>query len=303
MRIHALNCVSTCPLGGYLMDGETTGSLRGRLTCTCLLVETGSGLVLVDTGFGLRDVAAPRTRLSRFFLALLKPDLREEMTAIRQIEALGFSPRDVRHIVLTHLDFDHAGGLDDFPWATVHLMRTERDDASAQKTWLDRQRFRPQQWGTRAHWKVYEGGEGEPWFGFDCVRELEGLPEEILLIPLVGHTLGHAGVAIKSHGPWLLNAGDAYFFHREMDPLKPTCTPGLRAYQRLMEKDRSSRLWNQERLRALKRNWAGQVEICCSHDPREFRALARRLPSRPARAVSRHVIEHEAINREEQPHL
>lgn len=28
--------------------------------------------------------------------------------ALRQIEAPGFSARDVRHIVLTHLDFDHA---------------------------------------------------------------------------------------------------------------------------------------------------------------------------------------------------
>lgn len=53
-----------------------------------------------------------------------------------------YDPRDVKHIVLTHLDFDHAGGLDDFPWATVHMMRVERDYAEAQKTWLDRQRFR-----------------------------------------------------------------------------------------------------------------------------------------------------------------
>jgi glyoxylase-like metal-dependent hydrolase (beta-lactamase superfamily II) len=36
-----------------------------------------------------------------------------------QVQRLGFDPRDVRHIVLTHLDFDHAGGLDDFPHATV----------------------------------------------------------------------------------------------------------------------------------------------------------------------------------------
>src|SRR4051794_39670975 len=99
MRIHHLNCVSACPLGGLLMDGFTTDSLRGRLTSHCLLLERSDGLVLVDTGYGLRDVAAPRTRLSRAFLALVKPELREEMTAIRQIEALGFNPRDVRHIV------------------------------------------------------------------------------------------------------------------------------------------------------------------------------------------------------------
>ena len=53
----------------------------------------------------MRDVADPYGRLSRFFLFLLSPDFREEHTAMRQIERLGYDARDVRHIVLTHLDF------------------------------------------------------------------------------------------------------------------------------------------------------------------------------------------------------
>jgi len=52
----------------------------------------------------------------------------------------------VTDIVLTHLDFDHAGGLDDFPRARVHLLAIERDCALQQARWLDRQRYRPQQW-------------------------------------------------------------------------------------------------------------------------------------------------------------
>lgn len=60
----------------------------------------------------LRDVRDPASRLSGFFLLLLAPDCREEVTAVRQVERLGFL---VRHIVLTHLDLDHTGGLDDFP--------------------------------------------------------------------------------------------------------------------------------------------------------------------------------------------
>src|SRR3954464_4801782 len=130
MRVYHLNCISTCPLGGKLMDGRTESIVRrGELACHCLLVETASSLVLVDTGLGLRDVANPRSRLSAFFLALVSPDFREEMTAIRQIERLGFDPRDVRHIVLTPLDFDHAGGLDDFPHAIVHMLGIERAHA------------------------------------------------------------------------------------------------------------------------------------------------------------------------------
>ncbi|MFL6699775.1 MAG: MBL fold metallo-hydrolase [Vitreoscilla sp.] len=275
MRIHHLNCISSCPLGGRLMDG-VTGCIacRARLACHCLLVEGPDGLVLVDTGFGLRDVANPRQRLSAFFLSLLSPDFREDMTAIRQVERLGWRAQDVRHIVLTHLDFDHAGGLDDFPHATVHMMRRERDYAMLQKTWLDRQRFRPQQWSTRPRWRTYEPGGGQAWFGFDCVRELAGLPPDILLVPLPGHTFGHAGVAVRGDDRWTLLAGDAYFDHRELDAHRPRCTPGLTMYQWLMDKDRSARRDNQARLRALKQEQGTRMDIFCSHEMREFTAAA-----------------------------
>ena len=288
MRIHHLNCISTCPLGGALMDGHSPG-LRGRLTCHCLLVETNDTLVLIDTGFGLRDVADPRSRLSRFFLTLVSPDFREEFTAIRQIAALGYDPRDVRHIVLTHLDFDHAGGLDDFPHARVHMMSREREVAEAQRTLLDRMRYRPQQWSRRDQWVVYPTISGEKWYGFECVRELQGVPPEILLVPLTGHTLGHAGVAVeRTGGSWVLQAGDAYFYHAEMDVQRPSCTPGLRFYQWMMEQDRPARLLNQRRLRELKRDHAKAVRIISSHDVVEFEGTAHRasgvLPGRPVRA-------------------
>lgn len=250
------------------MDGRSKG-LRGQLACRCMLVEHDRGLVLIDTGYGLRDVAAPLERLSRFFLRLLDPAFKEELTAVRQIEALGFKARDVRNIVLTHLDFDHAGGLDDFPEATVHLMRNEADDAATQRTWLDRQRYRPQQWSSVDRWVGY-AGSGEPWYGFDCVRDLRGVTSDILLVPLIGHTLGHAGVAIRDDDHWLFLAGDAYFDHDELDYEQPHCTPGLRFYQWLMEKDRRARLDNQRRLRELVRDHAVDVRVMCSHDPREF---------------------------------
>lgn len=266
------------------MDGRSKG-LRGRLACRCVLVETEAGLVLIDTGYGLRDVAAPLERLSRFFLRLLDPDFKEELTAVRQIEALGFAARDVRHIILTHLDCDHAGGLDDFPKAAVHLMRTEVDDAAAQRTWLDRQRFRPQQWSSHDRWVGYTGG-GEPWFGFACVRELRGVPPEILLVPLAGHTLGHAGVAIQQPTGWLLVAGDAYFDHDELDYEEPRCTPGLRAYQWFMEKDRHARLANQQRLRELVRDHGHEVRVICSHDPRELELDSGRPLDVPPTAVA-----------------
>ena len=275
MKIHHLNCVSMCPPGRRLMDGRSRPQgVPAALTCHCLLLETERGLVLVDTGFGLADVRTPRPRLSPLFLSLNRPSLNEEMTAVRQVERLGFKAEDVRHIVLTHLDFDHAGGLDDFPDAQVHLMADEADHAVAQKTWLDRRRFRPQQWRTQPHWVAYPMPRGgERWFGFECVRELQGLPPEILLVPLVGHTLGHAGVAIQRADGWLLHAGDAYFHHAEMDVERPRCTPGLWLYQQLMQKDGRLRRLNQRRLRELVRLHDRDVRLFCAHSAVEFERL------------------------------
>jgi glyoxylase-like metal-dependent hydrolase (beta-lactamase superfamily II) len=178
----------------------------------------------------------------------------------------------VRHIVLTHLDFDHAGGLEDFPEATVHVMQTEIDAAQDRHGFIASQRYRPDQWDEVKRWKYYSAG-GEPWFGFEAVRELDGLPPEILLIPLAGHTRGHAGIAIQTSEGWLLNAGDAYFYRHEIGSDQRRCTPGLRFYQWMMEVDREARLHNQARLRALSSDRSKGVRLFCSHDAVEFKAF------------------------------
>jgi glyoxylase-like metal-dependent hydrolase (beta-lactamase superfamily II) len=290
MRIHHLNCVSACPLGGAFMDGVSARSLRGRLTSHCLLLELDRGLVLIDTGYGLCDVHDPKSRLARFFLELNSPELREEMTAIRQIEALGFDARDVTQIVLSHLDFDHAGGLDDFPRATVHLLGDEIAAASVQATMRDRMRYRPQQWiGTRKSWQAH-AAEGDSWFGFECVRDMPGIGPDVLLVPLAGHTLGHAGVAIHdtdgTRDRWMLYAADAYFFHLEMDIDRPRCPPSLRFYQTLMDKDRRLRLYNQRRLRELRADMGAAMDVFCAHDVVEFERMAGRPFDQPAKRTS-----------------
>ncbi|WP_260446090.1 MBL fold metallo-hydrolase [Nostoc sp. UCD120] len=261
-----------CPIGGALFDGFSRG-LTACLVCHCLLIETNQGLVLIDTGFGQRDIQAPLSRLSPFFMNLNRIQFEEKYTAVAAIEQLGLNPRDVRHIVLTHLDFDHAGGLEDFPEATVHVMLSEIEAARERQGFISSQRYRPGQWDEVKNWKYYSAG-GEPWFGFEAVRNLEGLPPEILLIPLVGHTRGHAGVAIETSEGWLLHAGDAYFYRHEIGSPKRVCTPGLRAYQWFMEVDRNARLSNQDKLRALSLDHSSEVRLFCSHDAIEFKSFA-----------------------------
>ncbi|MDZ8184929.1 MAG: MBL fold metallo-hydrolase [Nostoc sp. ChiSLP02] len=271
MHIHHLNCGCMCPIGGPLFDGFSR-SLVAHLVCHCLLIETDRGLVLIDTGFGQRDVQAPFSRLSPFFIFLNNIQFEQKYTALAQIEQLGYSKRDVRHIVLTHLDFDHAGGLEDFPEATVHVMQTEMEAARQRRGLIQSQRYRQSQWDEVKRWKFYEA-EGEPWFGFKAVRNLEGLPPEILLVPLAGHTQGHAGIAIQTSQGWLLHAGDAYFYRGEIGSAERDCTPGLRAYQSFMEVDRKARLFNQQKLRALSLAHSSEVQLFCSHDAIEFKTL------------------------------
>ncbi|MDP2312056.1 MAG: MBL fold metallo-hydrolase [Pseudomonadota bacterium] len=282
--IHHLNCGTLCPWGGSFVDGYSDG-LHARLVCHCLLIETDEGLVLVDTGFGARDVAEPHPRLSSLFTTILRPRLLMEETALAQVHARGFRAEDVRHIVLTHLDFDHAGGIADFPHALVHLLADELDAAGRREGLVARGRYRPDQWNADVRWRPYRA-EGEPWFGFPAVRAVDGLPPDILLIPLAGHTAGHAGVAVRGRDRWMLHAGDAYFFRDELDPKTPACTPGLAAYQSLMEVDPDLRKANQARLRELSRHHGGDVRIFCAHDAIELEGRGRAIGARrPARVL------------------
>ncbi len=86
-----------------------------------LLVDTDWGPVLVDTGLGLHDHESP-TRRVRLFRYIFGIPYAPNSTALRQLEMMGISQTNVKHIIQTHLHFDHAGGLPDFPWAQVHLV-------------------------------------------------------------------------------------------------------------------------------------------------------------------------------------
>ena len=272
MRVHYLKCGTDCPLGGPLFDGFSK-SIFGVIPCAAQLVETSEGLVLIDTGYGTEDVQRPHPRLSVAFRLMLNIRFRMRETAIEQVKSLGYSPSDVRHIVLTHLDFDHAGGIEDFPQARIHVMEAEREAAEQKRRgFVARRRYRPAQWDDVRDWRTYANG-GESWFGFDGVRSLDGLPPEILMVPMPGHTWGHAGIAVDTGNQWVLNAGDAYFYRRELDSDRRRCTPGLRFYQTLMEVDRKARFGNQQRLRDLKHDAAAKVRIFCSHDEKELEAM------------------------------
>jgi glyoxylase-like metal-dependent hydrolase (beta-lactamase superfamily II) len=257
--------------------GKLTVNREGEMVCHCLLLETAEGLVAVDTGLGLFDVANPREALSGPFTAIVRPSRDPGTTLVRQVARLGFKPSDVRHIVVTHLDLDHAGGFPDLPGAKVHVFRPEHEAAMARATEKERRRYRPHQLRD-VSWVIHDEGQGEDWFGFRAVKPILGL--DLALVPLLGHTRGHCGVAVRAASGWLLHCGDAYFHADQMDPERERCTVGLRLFQRLVAMDNAARLANVARLRDLSRTDRDRVKLFCAHDPSEFKALASPRPAR-----------------------
>lgn len=264
MKIHHLNCGSMCPHGRRLMQGEGSWLEPARIVCHCWLIEGRRGLTLVDTGLGTAQVNG---LVHGYLKALMRPKLSLAETALAQVQALGFKASDVRDIVLTHLDFDHAGALADFPDATVHVHAPELAAAQAPATLIEKQRYEARLWAHGPKWQTHQAS-GERWNGFEAVRALGDGDDEILLLPLAGHTRGHTGVAAKDgDGGWRLHCGDAYFFHTEVEA-EGHCPTGLNVFQTLLAVDNSARKSNQSRLRQL--NAQGGVGLNSAHCPHEY---------------------------------
>lgn len=256
MKIHHMNC----------------GTLHGRFPrldaiIYCLLVETNQGLVLVDTGIGRQDYLkpSPLMRLFMYWVGVLG-DIEE--SAAYQIEKLGYSLSEVRHIVLTHLHLDHAGGLRDFPDAQVHIYRTEYEARLKPRGFMERA-YDPTHWSHEPKWIVYDHAD-EDWYGFKSLRIMENLTPEIRLIPLPGHTRGHCGVAITTEKGWLFHCGDAAApIHPESD---------IHGLDRSMYTGSVLPNWlvryllgtNVPKLRELMQNHGDEIEAITAHDTYSF---------------------------------
>lgn len=272
MRVHHLDCGSLRTIAAL-----DRGLPERRVVCHCLLIETDtSGLVLVDTGLGLGDIRRASETLGADFLSFAAPVLDPEQSAVRQVARLGYSPDDVRHVVLTHLHRDHTGGLPDFPHAAVHVHPDEYravTDPTAEHHTESLSRFMPAHRAHGVRWRIAQPDARISWFGVHGVATLDGLPPEILLVPLPGHTPGHSAVAVREHTRWLLHTGDAYLYHGELDD-PPQSHPAVEPIQSGAQVDAETRLRGVRWLRAIQHDHPDEIEPFCAHDPWEFARLS-----------------------------
>jgi glyoxylase-like metal-dependent hydrolase (beta-lactamase superfamily II) len=261
-----------CPRGQSAFNGEGRLLARAKLVSHCLLIESAAhGLVLVDTGIGVDDVRDPR-RLGAFFGPAMAIDAtKTHMPALPQIQALGYRREDVRHIVLTHIDFDHAGGLPDFPGAKVHVHAEEQAASLVRATFTAKARYRPPHLAHGPAWETYDA-LGESWKGMPAVRQLKGLPPEILALPMAGHSRGHALIAVDTGSGWLVHAGDAYFHRSVTERGDASGMPwALRGVERFIAVDYRRVRTNHAALAELAKR--AEVTVFSSHDPVEYERL------------------------------
>jgi glyoxylase-like metal-dependent hydrolase (beta-lactamase superfamily II) len=196
MSIHLFNCF-TC--NARWPKKVKTGTL-------CLLIETDQGPVLVDTGLGLRDYSDPAW-FTQFFRVITIMPFDPNEAAVNQAKQLGYKSEDVKHIILTHMHFDHCGGLLDFPQAKVHVHRREYEAFTEGKIrQFTEFAYISRNIGHKPEFVLYDSIDSK-WYEFDAIR----LPfkPEMYFIPLHGHSRGHCGVAIKTKKGWHFHVADA----------------------------------------------------------------------------------------------
>ena len=170
-------------LWGSLVNDEIDHEHRLLQALNCLLVETPAGRVLVETGIGER--VSDKVRSMRGY---------EGDPVVPALRAAGFDPGSVDVVAMSHLHFDHAGGLlladgsRAFPRARIVAQRAEWEIALGENPRIVASYDQPEIRLARS-W----GEEG--WV--DGEREI--LPG-VSVVPTGGHSAGHQAVVVRGRG-------------------------------------------------------------------------------------------------------
>jgi glyoxylase-like metal-dependent hydrolase (beta-lactamase superfamily II) len=167
-------------LWGGLVEGEIDDKRRLLQALNCLLIETRSGRVLVETGIGER--LDDKTRAMRGY---------EGPWIVAALETAGFLPETVDVVAMSHLHFDHAGGLlrangeRAFPHATIVAQKAEWEVALGENPRLVASYVQPELELVKS-WGVQGQVDGEH----------EIMPG-VTVVPTGGHSAGHQVIIVR----------------------------------------------------------------------------------------------------------
>ncbi|MEA2125448.1 MAG: N-acyl homoserine lactone hydrolase [Solirubrobacteraceae bacterium] len=168
-----------------------------------LIEHPEHGPVLVDTGLPDAARTSLRGALGRIAGLLYEVRLGPEQPVLAQLRARGIDPADVRTVVMTHLHFDHASAMPDFPAATFVVEEREWKAANAATRMLNG--YHRPLWADAKVRTVRV--DGEPWEGFERTHDLFG-DGTVRLLATPGHTPGHCSLAIALEGRHALLIAD-----------------------------------------------------------------------------------------------
>lgn len=195
MRLHAFQCGGEGTDMAFFSPFHPQVGTKVFIPYLFFLIEHPNGLVLFDCGPHPDLAVDPAARLggtAETYEILVRPG----EDAASQLRAGGWEPRDVGHVVLSHLHYDHAGGIESFPNATFHVQRAERQFADAPP--------------------IYQCGDYTPADYAHPVRwnEIDGPVDlfadgRVVLTPTPGHTPGHQSLVVRLAQRTLVLVGDA----------------------------------------------------------------------------------------------
>jgi N-acyl homoserine lactone hydrolase len=180
------------------------------------LIETRNGRILYDVGCDYQKIHNPLLRKQYYEhpgFAFGPPEVTEEQRLPSRLAVLGLDVLDIDCVFCGHLHFDHAGGLQDFSHADVHVHTNELmaalEPASAQG-FVDGAYF-SSDYAHNVHW---------------CLQCKEySVASGVQAIETPGHTAGHMSLWIElPKGKPILLCGDAADLSENLDA---EIAPGL----------------------------------------------------------------------------
>jgi glyoxylase-like metal-dependent hydrolase (beta-lactamase superfamily II) len=129
LEIHVFNTGSMSLPRGFLFQGGSWFERMELPVPTFVIRHPDGRTVVYDTGFSEAINRNPNEYIGFFASVVGRFAMADGQALSAQMREAGIDPADVTHVVLSHLHFDHAGGMEDFPAAEVVVSYAEHSRA------------------------------------------------------------------------------------------------------------------------------------------------------------------------------